>query len=107
MVHKEIEVYMDDMIAKSKKGEDHCQNMRKLFERLRKYQLKLNPEKCSFRVKHRKLLGFIVSSQGIEVDIDKVKAIQAMSTPKREKEVRWFLAFELHCLIYISNDNNL
>jgi hypothetical protein len=48
-----------------------------------------------------------VSSQGIEVDIDKVKAIQAMSTPKIEKEVRWFLAFELHCLIYISNDNNL
>jgi hypothetical protein len=86
MVHKEIKVYMDDMIAKSKKGEDHCQNMRKLFERLRKYQMKLNPEKCSFRVKYGKLLGFIVSSQGIEVDIDKVKAIQAMSTPKIEKE---------------------
>jgi Iap family predicted aminopeptidase len=45
MIHKEIEVYMDDMIAKSKNEEDHVQVLRKLFDRLRKYQLKLNPAK--------------------------------------------------------------
>jgi hypothetical protein len=81
MMHKEIEVYVDNMIAKFKEGENHCQNLRKLFKRLKKYRLKLNPIKCSFRIKHRKLLGFIVSSQGIEVDIDKIKAIQAMPAP--------------------------
>jgi ribosomal protein L17 len=66
MMHKEIKVYMDNMITKSKKGEDHFQNLRKLFERLKKYQLKLHPTKCSFWVKSRKLLGFVMSRQGIE-----------------------------------------
>ena len=61
MMHKEIEVYVDDMIAKSKTEEEHLVNLRKLFERLCKYQLKLNPGKCTFWVKLGKLLGFIVS----------------------------------------------
>ena len=65
--------------------------LRRLFERLRKYQLKLNPAKCSFGVKTGKLLGFIVSGRGIEVDRDKAKAIQEMPAPKTEKEVRSFL----------------
>jgi len=78
MMHKEIEVYVDDMIAKSKRGEDHVEVLRKLFERLRKYELRLNPAKCSFGVKSGKLLGFVVSDRGIEVDPDKIRAIQAM-----------------------------
>jgi len=86
MMHKKIKVYMDDMIVKSKRGENHCQNLRKLFERLRRYRLKLNPIKCLFEVKSRKLLGFMVSSQGIEVDPDKVKTIQVMPAPKIEKK---------------------
>jgi hypothetical protein len=91
MMHKEIEVYVDDMIAKSKDEESHILSLRKLFERLRKYQLKLNPVKCTFGVKSGKLLGFVVSDKGIEVDPDKVKAIQDMPAPKTEKEVRSFL----------------
>ena len=61
MMHKEIEVYVDDMIAKSRTEDKHLINLHKLFGRLRKYQLKLNPAKCTFGVKSRKLLGFIVS----------------------------------------------
>ncbi|KAG5226363.1 RNA-directed DNA polymerase (Reverse transcriptase), Ribonuclease [Salix suchowensis] len=91
MMHKEIEVYVDDMIAKSGEGENHVQILKKLFERLRKYKLRLNPAKCSFGVKSGKLLGFVVSDKGIEVDHEKVKAIQAMPAPKTEKEVRGFL----------------
>jgi hypothetical protein len=91
MMHKEIKVYVDDMIAKSKKGEDHVEVLRKLFERLRKYELRLNPAKCSFEVKSGKLLGFVVSDRGIEVDPDKIRVIQSMSSPKMEKEVRGFL----------------
>ena len=63
MMHQEVEIYVDDILAKLKKEEDHVQVFRKLFERLQKFQLKLNPAKCSFRVKMRKLLCFIVSSQ--------------------------------------------
>ena len=59
MMHKEIEVCVDDVIAKSKTEEEHLVNLRKLFERLRKYQLRLNPTKCTFGVKSGK---FSVSS---------------------------------------------
>jgi len=61
MMHREIKVYVDDMIAKTKTEEEHLVNLRKLFERLRKYRLRLNPAKCTFGVKSGKLLGFIVS----------------------------------------------
>ena len=91
MMHKEIEVYMDDMIAKSKTEEEHLVNLWKLFERLRKYPLRLNPAKCTFGVKSRKLLGFIVSQKGIEVNPDKVKAILEMPEPRTEKQVQGFL----------------
>ena len=65
--------------------------MLKLFQRLRKYRLRLNPNKCTFGVRSGKLLGFIVSQRGIEVDPDKVKVIQEMPAPKTEKQVRGFL----------------
>ncbi|XP_052728595.1 uncharacterized protein LOC128195360 [Vigna angularis] len=91
MMHKEIEVYVDDMIAKSESEEEHVLNLKKLFERLRKYKLRLNPAKCTFGVKSGKLLGFVVSQKGIEVDPDKVRAISEMPAPSTEKEVRGFL----------------
>ncbi|XP_017428581.2 uncharacterized protein LOC108336620 [Vigna angularis] len=91
MMHKEIEVYVDDMIAKSESEEEHVLNLKKLFERLRKYKLRLNPAKCTFGVKSGKLLGFVVSQKGIEVDPDKARAIIEMPAPRTEKEVRGFL----------------
>ena len=87
MMHKKIEVYVDDLIAKSRKDESHVKNLRKLFKRLRKFQLKLNPVKCTFRATSGKLLGFIVSRKGIEVDLDKIKAIQNLPPPHTQKEV--------------------
>ena len=91
MMHRQIEVYVDDMIAKFESEDDHIVNLRKLFERLRKFKLRLNLAKCTFGVKSGKLLGFIVSEKGIKVDPDKVRAIMEMSTPNTEKEVRGFL----------------
>jgi len=90
-MHKKIEVYVDDMIAKSQNEEDHMSHLKKLFERLRKFRLRLNPAKCTFGVRSGKLLGFIVSQRGIEVDPDKVRAIQEMPAPRTEREVRGFL----------------
>ena len=72
MMHKEIEVYVDDMIAKSQGEDDYVVNLRKLFERLRKFQLKLNLAKCTFGATFGKLLGFVVNKKGIEIDLDKV-----------------------------------
>jgi hypothetical protein len=91
MMHKEIEVYVDDMITKSRTEDEHVEHLLKLFQHLRKYKLRLNPNKCTFGVRSGKLLGFIVSERGIEVDPAKVKAIQEMPAPRTEKQVRGFL----------------
>ncbi|XP_017973143.1 PREDICTED: uncharacterized protein LOC108661378 [Theobroma cacao] len=91
MMHREVEVYVDDMIVKARKTEDHATNLERLFKRLRKFQLKLNPAKCTFGVTSGKLLGFVVNERGIEVDPDKVQAIRDLPPPKTQKEVRGFL----------------
>ena len=67
---------MDDMIAKSQGEDYYVMYLRKLFQRLRKFQLKLNLAKYTFGATSGKLLGFIVSKRGIEIDPDKVRAIQ-------------------------------
>ncbi len=54
MMHKEVEVYMDDMIIKSKRAESNVEILKKVFKRQRKYKLKLNPTKCVFRAKPKK-----------------------------------------------------
>ena len=91
MIHKEVEVYVDDMIVKAKDREAHTPALRKFFECIKHYKLRLNLKKCTFGVTFGKLLGFIVSQRGIEVDPDKFKAIMEMKPPKTEKEIRGFL----------------
>ena len=75
LIHKEVEVYVDDMIVKSKDREGHKPTLWKFFERIQFYKLQLNPKMCTFGITSRKLLGFMVSQRGIEVDPDKIKAI--------------------------------
>ena len=65
------------MVIMSKEEVAHTTNLKIVFERLREYQMKLNPAKCTFDVDSRKLLGFIVSRRGIEIDPAKIKAIDA------------------------------
>src|ERR1044072_4375506 len=89
MIHKEIEVYVNDMIAKSQDEKEHLVHLQKLFDRLRKFRLRLNPNKCTFGVRSGKLLGFVVSERGIEVDPVKVKAIQEIPEPRTEKRGPW------------------
>ena len=64
LTHKEVEVYVDDIIVKSKDREGHILVLRKFFERIRFYKLRLNPKKCTFRVTTGKLLEFMVSQIG-------------------------------------------
>ena len=84
LIHKEVEVYVNDMIVKSKDPKGHISTLRKFFERIRFYKLRLNPKKCAFRVTSGKLLGFMVSQRGIEVDLDKIKAIVEIKPPRTD-----------------------
>ena len=91
MMHNKVEVYIDDMIVKYKDRGSRTINLRKFFERIKEYRLRLNPQKCTFGVTAGKLLGFLVSDKGIEVGPSKIKAIFEIPPPKSEKEIRGFL----------------
>lgn len=70
MMHKEMGVYLDDKIAKSMIEEAHP--VKKIFEQLRNYDLKLNPSKYVLGATFGKLLGFIVTEHGIEINPSKI-----------------------------------
>ena len=91
MMHNEGEVYVNDMIVKSKEGEGHIVNLRKFFERIKEYRLRLNLQKCTFGVTTGKFLGFLVSDRGIKFDPSKIKTILEIPSPKSEKEIRGFV----------------
>ena len=88
VLHKYVECYVDDLVVKTKRREDHLVDLQSVFNRLRKYQLKMNPRKCAFGVTSGKFLGFIVRHRGIEIDPSKIKAIQKMPEPKNLQELR-------------------
>ena len=69
----------------------HVVNLKKLFKRLKKFQLKLNPTKCTFGATFGRLLRFMVSKKGIEIDLDKVRAIQDLPPLQTQKKVRSFM----------------
>ena len=85
---KNIEIYIDDMVVKSKMVLEHLGDLRTIFEILRKYKLRLNASKCSFGVELGKFLGYIVTHRGIEVNPDKIKAINNLRSPRNPKEVQ-------------------
>ena len=74
-LRKNIEIYIDDMVVKSKMVSEHLGDLRAIFEILRKYKLHLNASKCSFGVGSGKFLGYMVTHRGIEVNLDQIKAI--------------------------------
>ena len=85
---KNIEVYIDDMVVKSKEVPDHVNDLRNIFGTLREHKLRLNTSKCSFGVGSGKFLGYMVTHRGIEVNSDQVKAINNLQSPRNPKEVQ-------------------
>ena len=79
---------MDDMITKFKELRDHVKHLEEIFELLRKYKMKLNPEKCAFGVSSGKFFGFLVSHRGIEANLKKIKAVTKMKSPRTVYEVQ-------------------
>ena len=88
LLGKNIEIYIDDMMVKSKVVSEHLGDLRVIFEILRSYRLCLNASKCSFGVGLGKFLGYMVTHKGIEVNPDQIKAINDLRTPQNPKEVQ-------------------
>ena len=77
-IGQNVEVYIDDILAKSLDKGKHLDDLEETFDTLRQYNMKLNPSKCAFGVSSRKFLGFMVLNRGIEANPDKIQAILDM-----------------------------
>ena len=85
---KNVEVYIDDMVVKSKVVPEHVGDLENIFETLRKHKLGLNASKCSFGVGSGKFLGYMVTHREIEINPDQIKAINNLQPPRNPKEVQ-------------------
>ena len=84
---KNIEVYIDNKVVKSKVVSEHVGDLVNIFEILREHKLRLNASKCSFGVGSGKFLGYMVTYRGIKVNPNQVKAINSLQPPRNPKEV--------------------
>jgi hypothetical protein len=84
-IGRNVLTYVDDIIVKSTKQENHVADLQETFVNFRQAGLKLNPEKCVFGVKKGKFLGCLVSTKGIEANPSKIEAILRMEPPNSKK----------------------
>ena len=84
-IGKNMDVYVDDMIVKSCEVQQHVEDLEEVFARIRKYNIRLNPEKCVYGVRRGKFLGFMLTNRGIEANPDKCEAIMKMRSPANLK----------------------
>lgn len=87
-LHSFALAYLDDILIFSKTVEDHRKHIQTVFQRLREHGLKLKAKKCSFLKEQTRYLGFVIDSDGIRPDSDKVDVIRSLPNPTSVKEVR-------------------
>ena len=85
---KTVEIYMDDIVVKSKRAEDHLRDLEEIFLVLQEHGLKLNVEKCAFGVSSDRFLGHLVTRRGIEADPNQITSLQNLQPPRNIKEVQ-------------------
>jgi ribonuclease HI len=88
LIRDKVEVYVDDIVVKTKRGSTLVEDLALVFDRLWATHTKLNLDKCVFGVSAGKLLGLLVSYRGIEANPEKIKVIEAMRPPACIKDVQ-------------------
>ena len=88
---KFVVIYLDDITVFSQSDDEHLKHLRQTFLKCRKFGLSLNPKKSHFAVQEGKLLGHLVSADGIRIDPERVKAILNISLPRSKKDVQSFI----------------
>ncbi|KAM3000872.1 hypothetical protein FF2_037234 [Malus domestica] len=87
-IGKSMEVYFDDMLVKSKHVDQHITNLSEIFTILKRYRMRLNPNKCAFGVGSGKFLSFMINQRGIEANPEKIKVILDMKEPVTSKDIQ-------------------
>jgi hypothetical protein len=98
-----MEVYIDDIVVKSAEFSSHKADLRKVFDKMRRYGLKMNPCKCAFGVSAGKFLGFIIHKHGTEIDPDRIKSIWNVGPLTCKLEMQKFLGKVNYLRRFISN----
>jgi hypothetical protein len=98
-----VVIYLDDITVFSRSDKEHCCHLKNVFLKCRRYGLSLNPKKYLFAMKEGKILGHIVSAEGVRIDPSRVEAIQALSPPRSKKEIQAFLGKINFLRRFISN----
>ena len=97
LLWKTMDVYIDDMLIKSKERPDHANHLQLVFDFLRTYGMKLNPAKCAFGVSAGRFLGFMMTQRGIEANPSQLKGILESPAPSSRKEVQQLMG-PISCL---------
>jgi hypothetical protein len=98
-----VVIYLDNITVFSRSDKEHCYHLRKVFLKCRRFDLSLNPKKYLFAMEEGKLLGHIVSTEGVWIDPSRVEAIQTLPLPRSKKEVQTFLGKINFLRRFISN----
>ena len=85
LIGKLVEIYIDDVVVKSKSAGEHLEDLRQVLERTRKFGFKMNPKKCAFGVSAGQFLGFVVHERGIEIGLKSQEAVKTMKPPTTKK----------------------
>ena len=83
-----VEVYIDNMVVKSKQETQHIEDLQGVFKVLRQHKLRLNVDKCAFEVGTGKFLGYLITNRGIKVNLDQIEAVQCLKPLSNPKEVQ-------------------
>ena len=83
-----VEVYIDDMVVKSKQEVRRVEDLQGVFEVFRQHKLRLNAEKCAFGVGVGKFLGYLITNRGIKVNLYQIEAVKQLKLPSNPKEVQ-------------------
>lgn len=103
LINKICVVYMDDILIFSTSLTEHMINLTKIFERLRKYNLKIQVDKCEFLKRETKFLGHVITKDGLKPNEEKIKAIQKICIPKTTTEIKSFLGLTGYYRKFISD----
>ena len=84
-------IYLDDLTVYSHIHHEHLQHLRRVFLKCKRFGILLNPKNSQFALSEGKLLGHIVSAEGVKIDLVRVEAIQKLSIPRSKRDIQSFL----------------
>jgi hypothetical protein len=88
LISKLVEIYIKDVVVKSTSTGGHLGDLRRVFERTRRFRLKMNPKKCTFGVSAGQFLCFLVHERGIEIGLKSQEAVRTMVSPTMKRELQ-------------------